>query len=121
MCCNMPISSRRSPSGKRDVGSTDLLHSDAAASADSRLAAWSEADDVGRQRLRVLEVRPVRLAPQLKLKLQDVAQRQAANGVCDQRLTCENRGKRPRTATFAVVKSCLYHGFYHGNAWTTAY
>jgi hypothetical protein len=33
----------------------------------------------------------------------------------------ENRGKRCPTSTSFVVKSRLYHGFYHGKAWTTAY
>jgi hypothetical protein len=38
----------------------------------SLAAACSHADDVGRQRLRLLEVRPVRLAQEFELKLQPV-------------------------------------------------
>src|SRR5436305_12281730 len=58
----------------------------AALTVDSLSAVWSETNDIGRQRLRLLEVRPLRLAQQFELELQDIAQRQAANGVCDQRL-----------------------------------
>ena len=53
--------------------------------------AWTEADDVGRQQFVVIELGPVRLTQQFELELQDVAQRQATNGVRDQRAARSER------------------------------
>jgi len=49
-----------------------------------------EKNDVGRERFGLLEFRPLRLAQQLELQLQEVAQRKAAHGVRDSRLVGKN-------------------------------
>jgi hypothetical protein len=62
------------------------------------VTAWTEVDDVGRQPFVVIKLGPVRLTQQFELELQDIAQRQTANGVSDQRLFDENVAHVPEAS-----------------------